>query len=75
MAVNLDWKLHQLGVKNAFLNGELEEEIYMRIPPGFEIENTRGKVCKLNKSLYGVKQSLRVWFKRFSDTIFQLGYK
>jgi len=75
LAVNLDRRLHQLDIKNVFLNGELEEEIYMRIPPGFEIESTRGKVWKLKKSLYGLKQSPRVWFKRFSDTIIQLEYK
>jgi len=57
------------------LNGELEEEIYMRIPLGFETENTKGKVCKLKKSLYGFKQSPRAWFKRFSDTLTKLGYK
>jgi len=75
LAVNLDWKLHQLDIKNAFLNGELEKEIYIRIPPGFEREDTRGKVCRLKKSLYGLEQSPRAWFKRFSDTLHQLEYK
>jgi len=56
LAANLDWELHQLNIKNAFLNGDLEEEIFMRIPPGFE---EKGKVCKLIKSLYGLKQSPR----------------
>ena len=54
LAANLDWELHQLNIKNAFLNGDLEEEIFMRISPGFE---EKGKVCKLIKSLYGLKQS------------------
>ena len=75
LAVNLDWKLHQLDIKNAFLNEDLEEEIYMRIPSGFEKDNTRDKVCKLKKSLYSLKQSPRAWFKRFSDTLYKLGYK
>ena len=47
----------------------------MRIPPGFEKDNTRDKVCKFKKSLYGLKQLARVWFKRFSDTLYKLGYK
>ena len=75
LAVNLDWRVHQLDIKNAFLNGEFEEEVYMRIPLGFERKYTRGKVCRLKKSLYGLKQSPRAWLKRFSDTLNHLGYK
>jgi len=59
LAANLDWELHQLDVKNAFLNGNLDEGVYMKIPPGFESEEEQGRVCKLKKSLYGLKQSLR----------------
>jgi hypothetical protein len=57
-AANLDWPLHQLDVKNSFLNGDLKEEVYMDCPPGFE-ENFGSQVCKLKKSLYGLKQSPR----------------
>ena len=46
----------------------------MRIPPGFETNHTRSKVCKLEKSLYGLKQSPRALFKRFSNTLYKLGY-
>ncbi|GMP38743.1 hypothetical protein CsSME_00009881 [Camellia sinensis var. sinensis] len=53
LAANLDWPLYQFDVKNAFLHGDLEEEVYMDIPPGFENHQTEGKVCKLRKSLYG----------------------
>ncbi|GAA0174332.1 transmembrane signal receptor [Lithospermum erythrorhizon] len=63
IATNLDWPLHQIDVKNAFLNGNLEEEVYMLPPPEFE-KLFGSKVCKLEKALYGLKQSPRVWFDR-----------
>ncbi|KAJ7971862.1 Retrovirus-related Pol polyprotein from transposon TNT 1-94 [Quillaja saponaria] len=56
-AANLGWDLQQLDVKNAFLHGDLAEEVYMEIPLGFSCQKTEGKVCKLKKSLYGLKQS------------------
>ena len=55
IVTNRDWPLHQFDVKNAFLHGDLEEEVYMDIPPRFEDYKTNGKVCKLKKSLYGLK--------------------
>ena len=58
-AANLDWTVHQLDVKNTFLHGDLKEEVYMEIPPGFEDAKTIGKVCRLKRSLYGLKQSSR----------------
>jgi hypothetical protein len=64
-AINFGWSLHQLDVKNAFLHRDLEEEVYMENPLGFENNQTLGKVCKLKKSLYGLKQSPRAWFDRF----------
>lgn len=74
LAANLDWPLHQLDVKNAFLNGDLAEEVYMEIPPGFETQTTRNKVCKLRRSLYGLKQSPRAWFERFTKVVKKHGY-
>ena len=75
LAVNLDWPLNQYDIKNAFLHGNLKEEIYMEIPPGYEGFNNKGKVCKLKRALYGLKQSPRAWFGRFTETMKLLGYK
>ncbi|RVW64351.1 Retrovirus-related Pol polyprotein from transposon TNT 1-94 [Vitis vinifera] len=74
VAVNLDWNLHQLDVKNAFLNRELEEEVYMKIPPSMETLENSGKVCKLRKSLYGLKQSPRAWFDRLTRVVKKHGF-
>ncbi|XP_057749111.1 retrovirus-related Pol polyprotein from transposon RE1 isoform X1 [Arachis stenosperma] len=74
LAANYNWPLHQLDIKNAFLNGELEEEVFMKLPPGFEAELGRNKVCKLKKSLYGLKQSPRAWFERLGMVVKGLGY-
>ncbi|KAG8497290.1 hypothetical protein CXB51_008531 [Gossypium anomalum] len=67
IAVNLEWPLIQLDVKNAFLNGELNEEVHMDFPPGFE--GSKGQACKLKKSLYGLKQSPRAGFNRFAKAM------
>jgi hypothetical protein len=75
IAANYNWKLFQLDVKNAFLHGDLQEEVYMEIPPGFNCKETEGKVCKLRKSLYGLKQSPRAWFGRFRKEICSMGYR
>ena len=61
-------------MKNAFLHGNLEEEVYIEVPPGFSNKQTIGKVCKLKKSLYGLKQSPRAWFDRFRHAVCDMGY-
>jgi hypothetical protein len=75
VAANNKWKLFQLDVKNAFLHGNLNEEVYMEIPPGFNGPETKGKVCRLKKSLYGLKQSPRTWFGRFRKEVCYLGFQ
>ena len=66
------WDLFQMNVKNAFLNGDLSEEVYMQPPPGLSVESN--KVCHLRCALYGLKQAPQAWFAKFSSTIFRLGY-
>ncbi|RVX04557.1 Retrovirus-related Pol polyprotein from transposon TNT 1-94 [Vitis vinifera] len=66
------WDLFQMDVKNAFLNGDLSEEVYMQPPLGLSVESN--KVCHLQRALYGLKQAPRAWFSKFSSTIFRLGY-
>ena len=74
LVVNFDWELQQHDVKNVFLHGELEEEIYISIPPGFS-RSDGNKVCRLKNALYGLKQSPRVWFGRFVKVMIANGYK
>jgi Reverse transcriptase (RNA-dependent DNA polymerase) len=62
-----------MDVKNAFLQGDLEEEVYMDMPPGYSGQGN--KVCRLKKAIYGLKQSPRAWYGRLSSSLLQIGYK
>ena len=67
LAASLNLEVEQMDVKTAFLHGELEDEIYMEQPEGFEVQGKQKLVCKLKKSLYGLKQAPRQWYKKFDS--------
>jgi hypothetical protein len=69
------FKLHQMDVKSAFLNGVLEEEVYLRQPLGLESEKYPHRVYKLGKALYGLKQSPRAWYGRLRGFQFERGFE
>ncbi|WVZ64382.1 hypothetical protein U9M48_013903 [Paspalum notatum var. saurae] len=75
IAISNGWCLRQLDVKNAFLHGVLEEDVFMRQPPGYEEVSRPDYVCKLDKALHGLKQAPRAWYARLSGKLQQLGFK
>ena len=74
MVARYNLELEQLDVKTAFLHGDLEEDIYMAQPEGFKEAGKEDCVCKLKKSLYGLKQSPQQWYKRFDSFMIQKGF-
>ncbi|GJV30569.1 putative reverse transcriptase domain-containing protein [Tanacetum coccineum] len=66
--------IHQMDVKTAFLNGDLDEEVYMKQPEGFVMPGNEHKVCKLVKSLYGLKQAPKQWHQKFDEVVLSSGF-
>ncbi|WVZ51500.1 LOW QUALITY PROTEIN: hypothetical protein U9M48_002644 [Paspalum notatum var. saurae] len=73
-AASKGFKLQQMYVKSAFLNGFIEEEVYVRQPPGFESARFPDRVYKLRKALYGLKQALRAWYARLKSFLLKSGF-
>ena len=74
LASKKDWFVLQFDVKNAFLHGELEEEVYMTPPPGYHLTLDKTLVCRLKKALYGLKLSSRAWFAEFARAMKEMSY-
>ena len=74
LATVMKWKIHQMDVKNTFLNGVVEEEVYVEKPFSFETHDKETHVCKLKKSMYGLKHASRTWYDRIDGFLSSLGF-
>ena len=74
LAGKLGWKLHQMDVRTAFLNGVVEDEVYVEQPPGFETHDQQSHVYRLKKDLYGLKKVFRIWYDRIDSFLMSLGF-
>ena len=70
----MKWKVHQMDVKTDFLNGVVEQEVYVEQPIGFETHDRENHVCKLKKALYGLKQAPRTWYVRIDSVLSSLEF-
>eukprot|EP00253_Pinus_taeda_P009525 PITA_09525 len=75
LVAQFNWKVHQMDVKSAFLNGDLQEEVYMTQPPVFKVAGQEQKVCRLVKALYGLKQAPRAWYMKIDQYLTDHGFQ
>ena len=75
LVAHFDFELHHMDLKTTFLNGDLEEEVYMKQPKGFSSSESEHLVCKLNKSINGLKQASRQWCLKFHKAISFFGFE
>ena len=75
LVAHFDFDLHQMDVKTIFLNGNLEEEVYMKQPEGFSSSEGEHSICKLKKSIYGLKQAYRQWYLKFQEVITSFSFE
>ena len=74
IAAHFDYEIWQMDVKTAFLNGNLTDDVYMMQPEGFVDPTNAGKICKLRKSIYGLKQASRSWNIHFDEVVKGFGF-
>jgi hypothetical protein len=75
LVASYKWEIHQMDVKSDFLNGDLNEDIYIQQPPSFVTAKNSNLVCKLHKSLYGLKQTPRAWYDKIDAYFLKNGFK
>ncbi len=75
LAASEKWEVHQMDVKTAFLNGDLQEDVFMELPEGLKEVGTENLVCKLKRSLYGLKQAPRAWYEKLENELKKWGFK
>ena len=75
LASMMKWDIHQMDVNTTFLNGMIEEEVYIENPQGFEVKDKVTHVCKLKKDVHGLKQAPRDWHGRIYNLLKSLGFK
>lgn len=73
VAAARNWELHQMDVNDAFLHGDPDEEVFIKLPPGYSARD-QTKVCKLRKSLYGLRQAPRCWFTKLAAALKKYGF-
>ena len=74
IVAEMGWKIHQMDMKTTFLNGHLQEEVYLEQPQGFEIHGRDSHACRLKKDLYGLKQASRAWYSRIDTYLLSAGF-
>ena len=70
----MGWHIHEMDVNTAFLNGVIEEEVYIEQPEGFEVLSSESHVCRLKRALYGLKQAPCAWYTRIDSYFTGLGF-
>jgi hypothetical protein len=73
LAAEKGWRVHQMDVKTTFLNGFVEEEVYVEQPEGFKVGSRETHVCRLRRALYGLKQAPRAWYSRIDSYLREMG--
>lgn len=74
LVVTMRWHIHQMDVKTAFLNGTIDEDVFIEQPQGFEINSRQTHVCKVKKAIYGLKQASRAWYARMDAYLLRIGF-
>jgi hypothetical protein len=74
LVASMGWKLHHMDVKTSFLNVDIEEEVYIEQPDGFMIHKKESHVCRLKKTMYGLKKEPRAWYEKIDGFLMILGF-